>query len=94
MQARSQGDVGVCRVDGVWGLGLEGRGGLVSRFIMGITGVTIWVIGIINLFTVLSLPAPPSTPAPAHPTSCCSPMQGLGFALLDSGGGGNCYWAT
>ena len=55
---------------------------------MRITGVAFWVIGVINLVTVLSLPHPPSTPAPAHPTSCCSPVQGLGFVLLDYGGEG------
>ena len=30
---------------------LEGQGDLVSRLIMGIIGVTIWVIGVINLLT-------------------------------------------
>ena len=30
---------------------LEGRGDLVSRLIMGIIRVTIWVIGVINLLT-------------------------------------------
>ena len=30
---------------------LEGQGDLVSRLIMGITRVTIWVIGVINLLT-------------------------------------------
>ena len=30
---------------------LEGQGDLVSGLIMGITRVTIWVIGVINLFT-------------------------------------------
>ena len=30
---------------------LGGSGGLVSRFIIQITKVTIWVIGIINIFT-------------------------------------------
>ena len=30
---------------------LEGQGDLVSRLIRGITGVTIWVIGVINLLT-------------------------------------------
>ena len=30
---------------------LEGQGDLVSRLIMGISGVTIWVIGVINLLT-------------------------------------------
>ena len=45
----------------VWGLGfrgglgggslLGGQGDLVSRLIMGITGVTLWVIGFTNLLT-------------------------------------------
>ena len=30
---------------------LEGQGDLVTRLIMGIIGVTIWVIGVINLLT-------------------------------------------
>ena len=30
---------------------LGGQGDLVSRLIMGISGVTIWVIGVINLLT-------------------------------------------
>ena len=30
---------------------LEGQGDLATRLIMGIIGVTIWVIGIINLLT-------------------------------------------
>ena len=30
---------------------LGGQGDLVSRLIMGINGVTIWVIGVINLLT-------------------------------------------
>ena len=30
---------------------LEGQGDLVSRLIMGITRVTMWVIGVINLLT-------------------------------------------
>ena len=30
---------------------LEGQGDLVTRLILGIIGVTIWVIGIINLLT-------------------------------------------
>ena len=30
---------------------LGGSGDLVSRLIMGINGVTIWVIGVINLLT-------------------------------------------
>ena len=30
---------------------LEGQGDLVSGLIMGIIGVTIWVIGVINLLT-------------------------------------------
>ena len=30
---------------------LEGHGDLVSRLIMEISGVTIWVIGVINLLT-------------------------------------------
>ena len=30
---------------------LEGQGDLVSRLIMGIIGVTIWVIGVIDLLT-------------------------------------------
>ena len=30
---------------------LEGQGDLVSRLIMGITRVTIWVVGVINLLT-------------------------------------------
>ena len=30
---------------------LEGQGDLVTRLIMGIIGVTIWVIGVSNLFT-------------------------------------------
>ena len=30
---------------------LEGQGDLVSGFIMGITRVTIWLIGVINLLT-------------------------------------------
>ena len=44
-----------------WGhLGLlEGQGDLVSRLILGIHGLTIWVIGILTY--LLSLPDPPST---------------------------------
>ena len=34
----------------IWAL-LGGSGDLVSRLIMGIIGVTIWVIGVINLLT-------------------------------------------
>ena len=37
-----------------WGLSkpyLEGQGDLVTRLIIGIIGVTIWVIGVINLLT-------------------------------------------
>ena len=30
---------------------LQGQGDLVSRLIMGISGVTIWVIGVLNLLT-------------------------------------------
>ena len=30
---------------------LEGQGDLVTRLIMGIIGVTMWVIGVINLLT-------------------------------------------
>ena len=30
---------------------LEGQGGLISRFIMGITRFTAWVIGLLNLLT-------------------------------------------
>ena len=30
---------------------LEGQGGLVNGLLMGIIGVTIWVIGVINLLT-------------------------------------------
>ena len=30
---------------------LEGQGDLVSRLLMGITGVTIWVMGVLNLLT-------------------------------------------
>ena len=36
--------------DPLW-LYLGGQGDLVSRLIMGINGVTIWVIGVINLLT-------------------------------------------
>ena len=35
----------------VQGLNLGGQGDLVSRLIMGINGLTIWVIGVINLLT-------------------------------------------
>ena len=38
---------------------LEGQGDLVSRLIMGIIRVTIWVIGVINLLYLLSPPDPP-----------------------------------
>ena len=38
---------------------LEGPGDLVSRLIRGITGVTIWVIGVINL--LMKSPDPPSS---------------------------------
>ena len=30
---------------------LEGQGDLVTRLIMGIIGVTVWVLGVINLLT-------------------------------------------
>ena len=33
------------------GLYLEGQGDLVSRLIMGIIGVTIWLIGVISILT-------------------------------------------
>ena len=33
------------------GLYLEGQGDLVSRLIMGIIGVIIWLLGVINPFT-------------------------------------------
>ena len=39
---------------------MEGQGDLVTRLIMGIIGVTIWVIGVINLLTK-SPPDPPSS---------------------------------
>ena len=39
----------------IWGLGFwvyfKGHGDLVSRLIVGIVGVIIWLIGVINLFT-------------------------------------------
>ena len=38
---------------------LEGQGDLVTRLIMGINGLTIWVIGVITLLT--KSPDPPST---------------------------------
>ena len=34
-----------------FGVYLEGHGDLVSRLIMGITGVIIWLIGVIDLLT-------------------------------------------
>ena len=37
---------------------LEGHGGLVSRLLMGVTGVTRWVIGVTSILT--STPDPPS----------------------------------
>ena len=39
---------------------LEGQGDLVSRLIMGIMRVTIWVTGVINILT--KSPDPPSRP--------------------------------
>ena len=41
-----------------WGSYLEGQGDLLGRLIMGVIGVTIWVVGVINLLT--SPPDPPS----------------------------------
>ena len=36
---------------GVWQILLDGHGDLVSRLIIGIIGVIIWLIGLINLLT-------------------------------------------
>ena len=44
-------DYEVCRSLG-FRVYLEGHGDLVSRLIMGIIGVIIWLIGFINLFTL------------------------------------------
>ena len=58
---------------------LGGKGDLVSRLVMGIIGVTIWVIGVINL--LIKSPDPPSR--------CQSRLSGQ-----RSTSASNCIWLT
>ena len=58
---------------------LEGKGDLGSRLVMGIIGVTVWVIGVINLLTK----------SPDPPSRCQSRLSGQ-----RSTSASNCIWLT
>ena len=63
---------------------LEGQENLVSRLIIGICKVTIWVIGVINLLTKVSLTLQVSPPKPLNPYAPEFPKMST-YALFTSG---------